>query len=161
MNHELISSTDWLAVIAASGVIGTATMTLFMYGMTFLTDRVMKVTKILGTMITCQTQDDGGLSERKTAIIAGTILHYLVGIGFVFAYHILWFLGVGQPDFVNGLILGMASGMLAVIFWSTFFAVHPFPPEVQLKLYLPTLFLAHFVFALTAIAAYVFFAGRL
>lgn len=161
MNDQLIPNPAWLAVIAASGIIGTAVMTLFMYGMTFITDKVMKVTKILGTMLTCQTTDDRGLSESKTAIFTGIVAHYLIGIAFVFCYHILWFLGVGHPDFLNGLILGLASGILAVIFWFTFFAVHPFPPDVDLKSYLLTLFIAHFVFALTAVWAYVFFAARL
>ncbi|MCF0040178.1 hypothetical protein [Dyadobacter fanqingshengii] len=161
MKDQLLPNAEWLAIIAASGIVGTAAMTLFMYGMTFITDKVMKVTKILGTMITCQTTDDRGLSESKTAIFTGIVAHYIIGIAFVFCYHILWFLGVGQPDFLNGLILGLASGMIAVMFWFTFFAVHPFPPDVDLKSYLLTLFLAHFVFALTAVWAYVFFAARL
>ena len=161
MNNQILPNAGWLAVIAASGIVGTAVMTLFMYLMTFITDKVMKVTKILGTLITCQTTDDRGLSESKTAITTGIIAHYIIGIAFVFCYHILWSLGVGQPDFLNGLILGFASGILAVIFWFTFFAVHPFPPDVDLKSYLVTLFLAHFVFALSAVWAYVFFAARL
>ena len=161
MVHKLIPPNEWLAIILASGIAGTAVMTLFMYTLTFVTDRVMNVTKILGTMITCQTSDDGKLSNSSLAIIIGVLAHYAIGILFAYGYHMLWTLQVGEPGFWNGLLLGLVSGIFAVIFWFTFFAVYPFPPQIDLKKYLPTLFLAHFVFASVTVAAYIFFATKI
>ena len=65
MVHKLIPPNEWLAIILASGIAGTAVMTLFMYTLTFVTDRVMNVTKILGTMNTCQTSHEVNQSNSN------------------------------------------------------------------------------------------------
>jgi hypothetical protein len=52
------------------------------------------------------------------------------------------------------------SGVFAVAFWFTFFAVHPFPPRIELQDYMATLFLAHFVFASVTVAFFSFLAGK-
>jgi len=161
MIHKLIPDNELLPIILASGIMGTAVMTLFMYILTFITDRVMNVTKILGTMITCETTEDGKLSNSKLTIVVGIAAHYAIGVFFAYGYHLLWTLDVGAPGFWNGLLLGFVSGIFAVIFWFTFFGVHPFPPHIDLKLYLPTLFLTHFVFASATVASYIYFADQL
>ena len=161
MSEKLIPTNEWLAVILVSGIAGTAVMTLCIYLLNQITKQVMSVTKILGTMITCETTDDGKLSDSKFSIVAGVAAHYAIGILFAYGYHLLWSAGVGAPDFWNGLLLGFVSGIFAVIFWFTFFAVHPFPPQIELKSHLPTLFITHFVFASVTVASYVFFSGKL
>lgn len=161
MIQEFIPDEQKLLVIAASGITGTATMNLFMYFLKFFTSRVPEVEKVLGTMIICETSEDGGLSESKSAIAVGVIAHYTIGILFAYFYHLLWFFGVGEPGFWNGLLLGLVSGIFAVMFWSAFFAIHPFPPVVNLRAYIPFLFLAHFVFASVTVASYIFLEGKL
>ena len=142
-----------LNIILAS-VVGTSLMTAFMYIMTFLTDRVMKVINILGTMLTFQTTLDGGLSDRPRAISIGIIAHYAIGILFTLCYSQLWSWGVGRPDYQSGIWFGIGSGLVAIAFWYGFFAIHPRPPAIRLKPYLLTLFLAHIVFTFGVIFAY-------
>lgn len=161
MIQKLLPTQDWLAVVIASGMMGTMVMTLCTYVLMLLKEKVLNVVKILGTMITCQTTEDGGLSESRAAMITGIAAHYAIGILFAYGYHLLWLLGVGAPGFWNGLLLGFASGIFAVIFWFTFLAVHPFPPRIELKSYLPTLFLTHFVFASVTVASYIFLSGKI
>jgi hypothetical protein len=140
------------AIIA--GIAGTLAMTAFLYLLTFITHKQMKVVKILGTMLTNNTQPGGKLSESKTTIIVGAIGHYSVGISFAIVYLILWHFGIGKPDFVNALIFGGVSGIAAIGIWYGFVAVHPNPPDIPLKSYLLTIFLGHFVFALTEFYTY-------
>ena len=161
MIQDFIPTEQKLLVIVASGITGTAVMNLFMYFLKFFTKQVLEVEKVLGTMIICDTLENGGLSDSKLAIFVGVAAHYAVGILFAYFYHLLWFFGVGEPGFWNGLLLGSMSGIFAVIFWFTFFAVHPFPPNIDLKAYMPVLFLAHFVFASVTVASYIFFEGKL
>ncbi|TDE18266.1 hypothetical protein [Dyadobacter psychrotolerans] len=161
MGQQLIPANEWIKIIVLSGIIGTAVMTLSMYCLTFLTTKVMPVARVLGTMITCQTTDDGHLSDSRIAIAVGILAHYAVGIFFAYCYHVLWMFGVGEPGFWNGLLLGLLSGTFAVIFWFTFVAVHPFPPKIDLKDYIPALFLGHFIFASTAVVAYIFLIGKI
>jgi hypothetical protein len=146
---ETIFEKSWLVtvpLIVVSGLVGTALMTFYMYLMTFLTQRVLKVTKILGTMITFSTYDQGELSDKQFSIVSGILMHYLIGILFMVGYFFLWKSGFGRPDFLTGLLFGFLSGILAIICWYSFFALHPNPPDVPLRSYLFTIFLAHFVF---------------
>lgn len=151
-----VPSDEVIFVIVISGIIGTAIMSLFMYLLTYFAKNVMPISQILGTMITCQTTERGEIATGFTAKLVGIIGHYMIGILFAYLYYLLWSYGVGQPDFLNGVILGLVSGGFAVIFWSAFLRIHPFPPHVDLKSYMISLFLAHFVFASTTVAVYAF-----
>ncbi|WP_460977807.1 DUF6789 family protein [Spirosoma knui] len=140
--------------IIIAGIAGTALMTLFMYIMTFFTERVMKVTKILGTMLTFETSPDGKLSDSKRAIAVGILAHYTIGIAFALAYYLLWSLHIGRPDIQSGIWFGVGSGLVAIVSWFSFFAMHPKPPAIQLKPYLLSLFVAHIVFTYGVILTY-------
>ncbi len=140
--------------IIIAGMVGTALMTAFMYAMTFVTQRVMKVVKILGTMLTFRTTPDGRLSDSRGAIAVGLIAHYAVGVVFMLVYYWLWTLGIGRPDLRTSLLFGVVSGVVAIGIWYAFFAIHPRPPAISLPPYLFTLALAHIVFAVAAIETY-------
>jgi hypothetical protein len=138
-----------------AGLVGTAAMTLFMYGMTFLTDRVMKVVKILGTMLTFQTSPEGRLSDSPLAIGVGIIAHFAIGVIFALIYYELWRAGIGSPTVWIGALFGFISGLVAMLVWRLFFALHPKPPTtVPLKNYLITLLVAHVVFGVVVVATY-------
>lgn len=141
--------------IVIAGLVGTGVMTLFMYGMTFLTDRVMKVVKILGTMLTFQTTPDGRLSDSPTAIGVGIVAHYALGVIFALVYYALWRAGIGSPTFWNGALFGFVSGLVGILGWRIFFALHPRPPAtVPLKDYLITLLAGHVVFGIAVVVTY-------
>ena len=59
----------WLVtvpVVIASGIVGTGLMTLYMHAMTLITGHVMKLTKILGTMLTFTTHSENKLKMPLT-----------------------------------------------------------------------------------------------
>ncbi|GAB2773118.1 hypothetical protein GCM10027275_15100 [Rhabdobacter roseus] len=140
-----LTPSDWLVIVTA-GLAGTFLMTLFMYLLGFLTPYVLKVVKVLGTMLTFQTTPDGGLSDRPLAIGVGTVAHYAVGVLFVLAYRVLWAWGVGDSGYGTAFWFGLASGVLAIGVWYGLFRLHPRPPQLALRPYLLTIFLGHFVF---------------
>ncbi|WP_247236754.1 hypothetical protein [Telluribacter sp. SYSU D00476] len=147
---QVILSDGWLAnpwAIMVEGIVGTALMTLFMYVLTYLTHRTMKVVKILGTMLTFSTSPTGQLSGKPLALVAGTAAHYTVGILFSYCFHLLWNMGIGQPDYLHSFLLGLAFGLFGSTVWYLFFKVHPNPPKVHLRPYLFSLLPAHLIFA--------------
>ena len=136
-------------IISLSGIAGTALMTLFLYLLTLVTQRQLKVVKILGTLITNQTTPQGGLSNSPLAIWTGIVAHYLVGILFAFCYYFLWNLGIGAPTIPSGMVFGFVSGLFGIAIWTMVFHFHPNPPHnVSLKVYLPALVMAHIVFGM-------------
>jgi hypothetical protein len=134
------------AVIA--GIAATAAMTAFLYLLSFITHRVMKVIKILGTMLTNRTHPDGTLSDAVSTKVYGTVAHYLVGIAFALFYIALWQSGVGLITASWGLLFGLAHGLFAMFLWYLLFLVHPRPPIISLRTYLATLVFAHIVYGL-------------
>lgn len=138
-----------LLMVGIAGIVATAVMTLFMYGLTYLTDYQMKVVKILGTMLTDQAGPKGTLSDYSAVIVVGTLAHYAVGIFFAICYRFLWQAGIGRPTPDSGAVFGFISGLIAIIVWRTFFLVHPRPPKtVPLFPYSIALLLTHIIFGL-------------
>ena len=147
---QVILTDGWLAnpwTIIAEGLVGTTLMTLFMYVLTYLTHRTLKVVHILGTMLTFSTSPSGQLSRRPLAIEIGAAAHYTVGVLFSYCFHLLWYMGIGQPDSLHMLLFGLAFGLFGSTVWYLFFKVHPNPPKVYLRPYLFSLLPAHIIFA--------------
>lgn len=130
------------------GLAGTAAMSAFLYLLSFATHRVMKVIKILGTMLTNRTQPDGSLSDAVSTKVYGTAAHYLMGIIFALFYLALWNSGVGLVNASWGFLFGLAHGLFAMFLWYLFFLVHPRPPIIALRTYLVTLIFAHIVYGM-------------
>jgi len=130
------------------GLAATAAMTAFLYLLSYATHRVMKVIKILGTMLLSRTQPDGSLSDAVSTKAVGTVAHYAVGVFFAVVYLALWDSGVGSLTASWGLLLGFGHGIIAMVVWFFFFMVHPKPPLLALQTYLITLIFAHVVFGL-------------
>ena len=141
------------AVLA--GLAATAAMTAFLYLLSYATHRVMKVIKILGTMLLNRTQPDGSLSDAVSTKAVGTVAHYTVGIFFALIYLAAWDSGVGLLTASWGLLLGLGNGIIGMVVWYFFFMVHPRPPLLKLKTYLTTLIFAHVVFGF--VVTYVFY----
>ena len=131
-----------------AGLAATAAMTAFLYILSLATHRVMKVIKILGTMITNRTHPDGSLSDAVSTKVIGTVAHYSIGIIFALFYMALWNSGVGLLTASWGFLFGLAHGLTAMFLWYLFFMVHPKPPLIAMRTYLVTLIFAHIVFGL-------------
>ncbi len=130
------------------GLLGTALMTFFMYLISYLTKREVKVVKILGTMVTFQTTAEKKLSDTTSAIFIGIISHYSVGVFFAFPYILLLHYNSILPTLTYSLLYGLLAGIVAMILWKTFFIIHPNPPVIPLKTYLLDLLIAHIIFGL-------------
>jgi|GEM_PF-1137131 len=144
-----------LSNLIIAGLVGTAGMTFFMYGMSFLTDRVMKVIRILGTMLTFRTTSKGELSDSSWATLVGTLAHYTVGLSFTLVYAEIWRAGLGVPTLRFGVVAGFVSGLVGILGWRVYFALHPQPPKnVPMKSYLLTLLVAHVVFGVIVTLTY-------
>ncbi|GAB3168838.1 hypothetical protein [Telluribacter humicola] len=147
---QIILSDGWLEntpAVLTEGIVGTALMTLFMYGLTYLTRRTMKVIRILGTMLTSSTTPTGRLSDRPLALVVGTLAHFSVGILFSYFFHLLWAMGIGQPDSIHILLFGLGFGLFGIVVWYLYYRFHPNPPKLYLRSYLFCLLLAHIVYA--------------
>ncbi len=130
-------------------------MTAFLYLLSYATHRVMKVVRILGTMLLNRTQPDGSLAEGTTVKIVGTLAHYAVGIFFALVYLALWDAGLGLMTASWGLFFGCINGVVGMAVWYFFFLIHPRPPLLQLWSYLHTLVFAHIIFGF--VATYTFY----
>ena len=140
--------TDYL-IVALAGVVGTAAMTAYLYLISYITHKQTKVIKVLGTMVTNNTNADGSLSEKRSPIIIGTLIHYLIGIAFAITYLALWRAGIASPDWASAIILGAINGLVGSAGWFVFLSVHKNPPRIPLIFYLFHIFLAHIVFSIT------------
>jgi uncharacterized membrane protein YdcZ (DUF606 family) len=130
----------------AAGIGGTAVMTAFIYLLSYITQKRLKVVKILGTMLTFQTTANKETSEHSSAIVVGILGHYFVGIVFSLIYYWLWTNGIGKPDLITCAIYGFISGIVGIIVWRIFFAIHPNPPAVPLKDYIVSILIGHIFF---------------
>ena len=142
-----------------SGIAGTALMTLFMYLLSYITKRRLKVVKILGTMLTIYSNPEGKLSESNKAITIGLVTHYGVGIFFSICYLILWRNGIGQPDLINACIFGLINGVFGIFIWRLFLLIHPSPPFLPFKTYMASLVIGHVAFAIGIVYSFNFLSG--
>lgn len=138
---------DIFSVVHA-GILATAAMTALLYATAWITGSNVKVVKILGTMLTRQTREDGGCSDNPFVILVGMISHYLVGIGFAIAYWLLINYEVLNKSWQDALIYGNSIGVVAVIVWRLYFFVHVKPPKVPLFLFLSLILAGHNLLAL-------------
>lgn len=72
-------------------------------------------------------------------------MHYVIGVLFAYAYQ--WFLqqGILDPGLPHAALFGGAAGLVGIIGWSIFFALHPAPPAVDLRRYLPVILSGHVI----------------
>ena len=140
-----------------AGIVGTACMTLGMYTLAGITSDHFKVVKVLGTMLTNQTTEDGGLSNATSAITVGLLAHYLVGIGFSFVYTWLWREEIMEGTFQAATLMGFVNGLIGAAGWRVYFAIHRRPPDMPLPKYLLAIALGHILFGQGIYATHLFF----
>lgn len=82
------------------------------------------------------------------------LLHYGIGVVFVTIYHYLWANNIIHLTILDGLLLGIISGIIGIIAWMLFFKLLHYKPPLDLSTHYIQLFVAHIIFALTATAVY-------
>lgn len=141
--------------IISCGVAGTALMSVFIYTVSSLSGRLIRVTRILGTMVTNKAEAPGRKSNNSPPVISiGTLIHYFIGVLFSLVYFFLWHHGIGRPNFLQALVFGVVSGVVAVCAWALFFRIHPYPPKLSYPFFLFLIFLGHIVFAIGVVTAH-------
>ncbi len=143
-------------VAVLTGISGTAMMTLFLYLVSYVTHKPLKVVKILGTMLTFRTTPGKGLSNSPLSIGIGILAHYLIGIAFAFVLILLCKNTLLEPTLTSVLVFGLLCGLFGIAVWKLFFILHPDPPHIPLKQYLIVLLLGHIVFGFGIWIVYVF-----
>lgn len=132
-----------------SGFAGTIVMTSVMYLYARLLDKNTKVVHILGSMLT--GNEESYHVQKIKVLTTGAVAHVFVGVLFSFGYFLLWNWGVFDIAWVDSLILGALSGVLAIIVWKSYFIMHQRPPEISLTHYFIALFISHIVFGLITV----------
>lgn len=146
MRNNITSKTS---ATALSGITGTAFMTLLSYLLSVIAKEDFSEPEHLATMI----RRLSSISKDKSRV-AGWSAHFGIGLGFAAVYIELWEAGKIKPSVQNGLLLGLASGLLAVAVWKLTLKIHPLPPWINYNKFYLQLVPAHIVFALFATITY-------
>lgn len=142
-------SSHCILVIIIAGLLATTAMTLFVLLVNKLTGKRLNVIRILGTMLTSKTEADGSTASTPGVFVAGVTAHYAVGFLFTALYVIAWQRGLLDTT-ADWAIIGFVTGLFGIMAWRIYFAIHRFPPAVNLNIYLPTILFAHVVFGVVA-----------
>jgi hypothetical protein len=143
-----MSLSKYLVIVAAAGMTGTTIMTAFMLIMTGITHRELNVIKVLGSMLTFKSTRAGTVSRDPAAVVVGLVVHYLVGFLFTGIYVWLWNHNLVSTDIISTVLLGFLTGLVGTLVWIMFFALHPRPVRVPIKIYLTCIIIGHVLFAL-------------
>ena len=132
----------WIVILA--GIVGTFLMTISAEIVAGLFKAPFHVVRILATMLPFKKRVEP--PSTLTYVLASTV-HYLIGV--IFAYVYVWLLLHWiNRDLFSATIYGATLGTIAVIVWSIFFRIHPNPPSIPLKGYLPVIWVGHVILAL-------------
>jgi len=138
--------------IMIGALVGTTMMTIFSYLISIAFQKLYKEPVLLKYILLKSGAD---LTKKQTAT-AGWIVHYLMGVVFIVIYHFLWKSDVVALTWLNGLYLGIGSGIVGILGWIVMFKVSNFKSDIGFTGYFSQLLIAHIIFALSAVAVYKF-----
>lgn len=142
---------SFLPIVAGIG--GTLIMTVLTTVSAFVMKKPFNVIRLLAFMSAFKPVNELRYVSFWRYLIA-VLVHYAIGVAFGFVYH--WLLNdqILMMRMSDAFLFGCALGVVAVITWRMFFAIHPSPPKLNLNLYLMVIFVGHVVLALTMFAVY-------
>lgn len=136
--------------IVLSTFTATTAMTLFSYVLSWLTHENFREPYILSMLIMSLFPDQ----ENTTTLLEAWILHYCVGLCFIIIYAWIWNRFKRYPNLESGTILGVVTGLFAVLVWHLTLKVFDNPPVTnRLPFYIQLVF-AHVVFGIIAALSY-------
>ncbi len=141
-----------LKIILAT-IAGTTFMTAFSYMISESFNKLFKEPVLLNFALKALKLELSPTARR----IAGWAIHYLIGVAFVLAYHVIWERGVLPLDWINTVLLGAISGLLGIAGWMLIFRIPANNPPVKFGQYYLQLFFAHIFFAAGAAVVYMIF----
>lgn len=140
-----------LFLIFISGLIATSLMTLFSYIWSWIKDSKFKEPQLLNLLIKSSTIIRLNPGKRN---VTGWIIHYIIGWFFVLCFDFIWRNTALVPSFGNGALLGAIAGLVGITGWKTFFYLNADPPEIEFRKFYLQLIIAHIIFGLGAVIAY-------
>ncbi len=132
--------------LVRTAVDATNYMTLYMKIVSEISRKQMRVIRILGRSLTNKTHNEKGVISLAQIKVTGTVIHYSIGIFFLYCYHILWKNRITKPNLTGGLSLGLTNGLLGIAVWYLYMNLHRNPPQIDRKSYLINLVIAHIIF---------------
>jgi hypothetical protein len=132
--------------ITLANLAGTTLMTLFSEAVSRITQEKLTEPALLSEFLERQPV---GL-PKKYALPAGWVGHYLVGQGFAAVYALVLKQLKARPSTLNGLAMGVLSGLAGIGIWKATFKLHPNPPKPPAAKFYTQLLVAHVVFGLVA-----------
>ena len=138
-----------IITILICGIIGTAIMTSFLNVLFYFRDPKLRIVGILGSMLTPAAKKIS-IDYRTVGIVA----HYTIGILLCIPYVWLWTKQISLPTVFIAALYGAINGVVAIIVWRIFIAVHPSPPHLPLIFFLTAVGVSHIFFGLGILAAY-------
>ncbi|MCM0667066.1 hypothetical protein [Flavobacterium tyrosinilyticum] len=142
-----------LIQILVSSIAATSAMTLFSYAVSATARELYKEPVLLSYILSHLHLE---VSPNVKNMLAW-ILHYIIGFGFVIAYHFLWIYKVLELTWPIGILLGAISGIIGIITWFVLFKLVPQKPNIDFKGYYLQLFAAHIIFGFIAYTVYILF----
>jgi hypothetical protein len=130
----------------SSAIVATSGMTAFSYIISGGNHNNFREPNILGKLLHRLKP----AIDRPTALAAGWVLHYTVGLIFTSTYDQIWKRKIMQPGLASGSLLGAACGFIAIAVWKTVLSLHPNPPKINFRKFYMQLFPAHVVFGALA-----------
>ena len=129
--------------IIASGIGGTALMTIFSYLVSEIQKNNFKEPERLAQLL----EQLPFHIKKEAALSAGWAGHCGMGAAWALLHTCLFKKGL-KPDMKNTLILGVLSGAAGIAIWKLMFRLHPSPPPVKFRRFAGHLLLAHLVYML-------------
>lgn len=142
-----------LLQIMIATIVGTSLMTAFSY-LASETFKELWKEPVLLNIVTAKANIE--LTPKARSIL-GWILHYLFGLAFVIAYHLIWNSEIADPTWFCGIIFGIFSGILGIIGWFFLFKIPNSKPKIKVHKYYLQLFFAHLIFGLAVVGIYKIF----
>lgn len=147
MNFHIISQ------ILISTIAATSVMTLFSYAVSTSVRELYKEPVLLTYILTTFHIE---VSPRTKQFLAW-VLHYIIGLLFVIAYHYVWFYDVLEFSWRISILLGALSGILGILGWIVLFEIIPQKPNINFTGYYIQLFIAHVIFGVVVFWVYKIF----
>jgi hypothetical protein len=133
--------------VLLAAAVGTGAMTLFSYLVSRKKNKDFREPRLLGKMVYRAVPE----IKKPQAKVIGWILHCTTGLTFAVIYHYLLKDTKLNSNVPDGIVLGLANGVVAVGIWKATFSLHPDPPKIHFNDFYKHLVLAHVVFATTTL----------
>lgn len=138
--------------IIISGVVGTTLMTLYSYYRSEKANRQYVEPVVMNKLI-ARAKNLPEVDNTDTHL-AGWVLHYAAGVGFMASYYLLCRTALEQPAPGRVFVMGTASGFAGIMIWQVLFSTVNNPLRHSRMGYFRQLLAAHIVFAFAGVTTY-------